>query len=123
MIGPNEGRSKKLDMPVGLPSARCSLVKGERIVRSVLSIRLCMERAVRGGCYTRGVAVRPQPIWYVPIDGRRGECVRMLRKSTSNMEELFSASSTYTIAPISLSGAQVLEEVLSLQAAAVLLTP
>jgi hypothetical protein len=40
LVGPREGQSKKWDMPVCVPSARYSLVKGERIVRSVLSTRL-----------------------------------------------------------------------------------
>ncbi|KAG0603333.1 hypothetical protein M758_10G085800 [Ceratodon purpureus] len=40
LVGPREGRSKNRDMPVCVPSARYSLVKGERIVRSVLSTRL-----------------------------------------------------------------------------------
>jgi hypothetical protein len=37
--GPREGQSKKRGIPVSVPSARYSLVKGERIVRSVLSTR------------------------------------------------------------------------------------
>ncbi|KAG0559208.1 hypothetical protein KC19_10G087200 [Ceratodon purpureus] len=40
LVGPREGRSKNRDMPVCVPSARYCLVKGERIVRSVLSTRL-----------------------------------------------------------------------------------
>jgi hypothetical protein len=35
-----EGHSKKWGMPESVPSARYSLVKGERIVRSVLSTQL-----------------------------------------------------------------------------------
>ena len=38
--GPCEGRSKKWGIPESVPSARYSLVKGERIVRSVLSTRI-----------------------------------------------------------------------------------
>jgi hypothetical protein len=40
LVGPRERQSKKKGMPQSVPSARYSLVKGERIVRSVLSTRL-----------------------------------------------------------------------------------
>jgi hypothetical protein len=40
LVGLREEQSKKKGMPEGVPNARYSLVKGERIVRSVLSTRL-----------------------------------------------------------------------------------
>ena len=43
MVGPREGHSRKKGMPMSVPSARYSLVKGERIVRSMLSTRHCSE--------------------------------------------------------------------------------
>jgi hypothetical protein len=52
LVGPREGQSKKWGMPVCVPSARYSLVKGERIVRSVLSTRLReSERSSAGALY------------------------------------------------------------------------
>ncbi|KAG0630682.1 hypothetical protein M758_1G196300, partial [Ceratodon purpureus] len=55
LIGPREGRSKKWDMQMYVPSARYSLVKGERIVRSVLSTLLSgIQKGVAGLCTRHG---------------------------------------------------------------------
>ena len=44
--GPRQGQSKKWGMPVCVPNARYSLVKGERIVRFVLRTWLHITQSV-----------------------------------------------------------------------------
>jgi hypothetical protein len=52
-------QSKKESMPVGVPSARYSLVKGERIVRPELSSWLRSVKDGYGVIYSFGVAKDP----------------------------------------------------------------
>jgi hypothetical protein len=61
--GLREEHSKKWDMPVCVPSARYSLVKGERIVRSVLSTRLAAECWGDTSTCTEEVSCNWQPVW------------------------------------------------------------
>jgi len=64
IVGPREGQSKKKGMPVRVPSARYSLVKGERIVRSVLSTRLVEVGSEALGYYTRLNKFCLQSLWF-----------------------------------------------------------
>jgi hypothetical protein len=52
LMGPVSWQSKKRCIPVSVPSARYSLVKGERIVRSVLSTRLVESEPLGAYPYT-----------------------------------------------------------------------
>jgi hypothetical protein len=63
LVGPREGQSKKWGMPVCVPSARYSLVKGERIVRSVLSTRLCGNSSMGESTYIREATFVLQCLW------------------------------------------------------------